>query len=460
MACEWTYLGHAMWLARYGELRLLFDPLLESSHHGGVFVPAPARRVHLEALRPDFIVVSHRHPDHFDVASLARLAAADRETVVITADPLVQSTAQALGFAQVARVDPWHRIELDGVTLLTTPSRGPVAEWGVLAHSDDGTIYNQVDTVLRDVDDVRNMLRTAAAALELPSLADGPDLALVRWQPQLEIEASLAGAIGFPFDAYGELLAQTAALSAGALVPAASGERHAAAYQAMNQLVYPVPLERWLRDVRRVCPDSQLLAPLLGTGYRLHGGRVTATPASAELVEACGDPPNERFVPLAIAPLRDRNPDGHGESAMREVIDGWLRDDLAVALVRAGRRMAVDWPLRLVVEVVYANARDGHTFTLTDGSVHVERRLEDDYDVLNQVAASMLFDVIEGRRHWGEPLLAGQLRACERAYRIGGDGLERAEVAAIFLYYALSYERSQQRQVAWQLSQLQAGADR
>ena len=34
---DWRWLGHAMWLAEAGGVRLVFDPLLEAAHHGGVF---------------------------------------------------------------------------------------------------------------------------------------------------------------------------------------------------------------------------------------------------------------------------------------------------------------------------------------------------------------------------------------------------------------------------------------
>src|SRR4029079_2201992 len=93
-----TYLGHAMWLAEMGELRILFDPLLDGVHHGGVFEVHPARRIDVAALAADFIVVSPRHPDHVDVRSLARLAEHDAQSVVLTSDALVAETARKLGF--------------------------------------------------------------------------------------------------------------------------------------------------------------------------------------------------------------------------------------------------------------------------------------------------------------------------------------------------------------------------
>lgn len=60
-------------------------------------------------------------------------------------------------------------------------------------------------------------------------------------------------------------------------------------------------------------------------------------------------------------------------------------------------------------------------------------------------------DVLDGRRHWGDLLLGGHLRACSRAYDVGERGLVRARVTPIFLYEALSYSASVERAVEHEL---------
>jgi len=72
----------------------------------------------------------------------------------------------------------------------------------------------------------------------------------------------------------------------------------------------------------------------------------------------------------------------------------------------------------------------------------VEECFEPEYDVLNQIAGSMLHAVIVGQRHWGEPLLGGLLRAVHRAVDVDASGLRRIDVPTIFLYRALSYAQS------------------
>jgi L-ascorbate metabolism protein UlaG (beta-lactamase superfamily) len=97
------HLGHASWLVEAEGLRLLFDPVLGPTHHGGVFEAWPRRSVDEGALAPDFVFVSHAHADHFDVPTLSRLLARDEDLVVVTPDPLVAWAARALGCARGAR---------------------------------------------------------------------------------------------------------------------------------------------------------------------------------------------------------------------------------------------------------------------------------------------------------------------------------------------------------------------
>ena len=153
-----------MWLAESAGLRLLFDPLLDDLHHGGVFRVWPPRAVQAEALRADFVLVSHRHPDHFDVPSLRRLAAIDPETVVVTPDPLVEEAARAVGFRTVQRVGPGQRVSLDGATLVTTPSQDP-DEWGAALADASGLVWNMVDTTFATPDAVRAVRQGLCAAV-------------------------------------------------------------------------------------------------------------------------------------------------------------------------------------------------------------------------------------------------------------------------------------------------------
>lgn len=412
---DWHCLGHAMHLVEADGLRLLFDPLLDDVHHGGVFEVVPSRTIDAAALRADFIFISHRHPDHFDVKSLRTLATLDPDSVVITPDALVARVAERLGFRTVRLVPPSTRLELDTIRVVTTPSRANLApitpealEWGVAVTADGATVWNQVDTVFGSIDDVRATVR----------LFENLAVTFVPYCPLLEIEASMAGRIGFPFKAYAKLL-ELAATVPGVVVPSSAGARHRAPFGAMNALVYPVDEARFLRDVG-----------LLGA-RTLRPGRFAVSRDGVEQVAEAPAAHRHDFKPLAIPKLEDRNLDGRDERAMRAIVDTWVRGALPAALPQSHS---------FLLEVVFPSGAATWSFG------------GDDWDVRNEVCGSMLCDVIEGKRHWGDLLLAGTLRACTRAYDVGPRGLVRAKVPELFVYSALSYAESVERAVDYELT--------
>jgi hypothetical protein len=184
------------------------------------------------------------------------------------------------------------------------------------------------------------------------------------------------------------------------------------------------------------------------------GGETTLDPKGAvDLLDVDTTAADDRvFRPDGA--LVDPNLDARDEGAMRDAVLLWVRDALAPALAAefASKRMRTRGPLSFVLEVVFPRATDAYTIRLGAGvPPGVEKAFDPDYDALNAVAGSFLVDVIDGKRHWGEPLLAGLLRSSLRAYEVTPNGLRRADVAPMFVYYALSYEESMRRWVEHQL---------
>jgi len=441
---DWVSLGHAMWLACAGGLRILFDPLLDDMHMGGVLEVCPRRQVHVEALRPDFVFVSHAHPDHFDPKSLRRLATLDAETVLVTPDPFVAEVARKVGFSAVRVVRAETRIELaDGVRLVSTPSLAEDPEWGVMMATEEGAVWHQVDAVLRDATQVRSVVDASMRALGRP-VGEPLSLTLVRAQPLLEVAAQVGGATGFPFAEYSALLAQIEAIGARAVVPSSAGARHAESFAAMNHFVYPVSAVRAVADLRAMLGEARVFAPETGGLWQVRKGHVQFSSGGGKALVTVSRDEEPVFRPLGSGPLIDPDIDGGPVSARRDVVRRWVHDVLAASLAGdAGRGQR---PLSFVLEVVWPESKD--VFTLRDAGPEarsgwsVEERFEPEYDVLNQIAGSMLHSVIVGRRHWGEPLLAGLLRAVHRAYRVDASGLRRLDVPTVFLYRALSYAQS------------------
>jgi len=430
--------------------------LLAPTHHGGVFEVVPRRTLVADALRADFVLVSHRHPDHFDVPSLHRLAQIDPDSVVVTPDPLVQWAAHELGFRTVKVVPAGQLVALDGVGLVTTPSVSP-DEWGVMMATADGVVWNQVDTVLADVDAVRSAVATSLAALG----AGRVDLALARWQPMLEIAAPLGHRTAFPYRDYAALLDQAAAIEARAVVAASCSGSHVGAYDWMDRYVFPIDEGRFARDLGRRAPGIAVLPARIGTTYRIAGGRVEALPEHGRtLVRIDDDTDPRRWSPFAIPALVDPHVGDADEPTMRARVAGWLADALAPALAAAWPAMRVDTPLRFAVDVVFPSARDGFTIVAGPDGATIDRGIDPDWDACNVVAGSLLWEVVEGRRHWGDVLLAGALRTATRAYAVDDGGLRPAVLGETFLYYALSYDDAVRRSVRWEVMQALASEGR
>lgn len=441
-----------MWLCEVAEQRLLFDPLLGETHHCGVYQTTPHRTLHADRLRPTAILVSHRHPDHFDIGSLHQLALLDPSVPLFTPDPLVLSSARQLGFLDVRSFVTPDVVELPGVRMTATLSLAN-DEWGMVVASDDGAVWNQVDTVLRGPEHVRAIAAHAAARVGRPRI----DLALVRWQPLHEVAAQLGGRIDFPLETYADLLAQIVATGASAIVPSACGAKHTAPFAWLDNIVYPVSPRRFLTDLANFEADLDAFPAMLGASYTLDNGDVDFEPPPDDppllaSVESETDP--RQYRPLSVPALVDTNPNGHPESETRPAIERWVEREVAPALARQFPSFGVEDPLRFVLEVQFSAAQDSFTIVVDAAGATIERRSDPEWDAIMAVSGALLWEVIAGRRGWGDVLLAGGMRAHARAYSPFNGRVRKLPVAPTFLYYALSYDRSVERAVAWELAQI------
>jgi hypothetical protein len=134
---------------------------------------------------------------------------------------------------------------------------------------------------------------------------------------------------------------------------------------------------------------------------------------------------------------------------MRPRVRAWIEQELAPALASAWPRFGAHTPVRLAIRIVWPSCEEHFTLVVDPSGVAITTALDPDWDVLDAIAGSLFWEVVEGRRGWGDVLLAGALRARTRAYRIDGGGLRRLEIGATFLYYGLSYDASSERAVRW-----------
>jgi hypothetical protein len=424
---HWTHLGHAGWLAEAGETRLLFDPLLGETHYGGVFETVPRRRLRPEALRPDFVLISHGHPDHFDVESLVELARHDADAVLLSPDPFVCETARRAGFRNASVLDPGKRLELQDAVVVATPSLATEPECGFLVATHDACVWNMVDSVYSGPEHVQQLSRACRRAAG----SKGLDLALVRFQPLKEVDAVLGQSLGFPFRDYDVLLREAMATEAGTLMTSSAGVKHTAAYADMNALVYPVLPARFARDLATLAPDRQVVTPGLAERFLVAGGAVTSRGVSDALIDAVGEASEPEFHPTALPALRPGPSDPAGLLAE---IEQWVDRALCPGL----SNQKVSGVLLLVLEVLTADGPTPFAIELDARGARRSERPANDYDLLNQTTAGALVSVIRGQASWGELLLSGRLRVSDRAYTLG-PGLQRVRFLPTFVYFGASY---------------------
>jgi L-ascorbate metabolism protein UlaG (beta-lactamase superfamily) len=103
-----TLLGHASLLVEMDGATCLMDLVFFDPFEEGAAVSCPKRRVEADKLpRIDTLIVSHRHPDHFDLASLSRVPR-DADAIV-PADALIVHALRKLGFTRIHPIHPMGR---------------------------------------------------------------------------------------------------------------------------------------------------------------------------------------------------------------------------------------------------------------------------------------------------------------------------------------------------------------
>jgi N-acyl-phosphatidylethanolamine-hydrolysing phospholipase D len=121
-----TWVGHATMLVQLGHVTFLTDPIWSPTASPISFL-GPRRHVEpglaLEDLpRVDFVLISHNHYDHLDLATLAKLAARDAGTrffVPLGNGELLRDN----DIANVAELDWGDEVELGGVRVVCLPAQ-------------------------------------------------------------------------------------------------------------------------------------------------------------------------------------------------------------------------------------------------------------------------------------------------------------------------------------------------
>ena len=259
-----NFMGHAGLLVEAGQSRVLVDPILHDDLLAGGFIGFSAwRKLDRAAMpAPTSLVITHRHFDHFDPISLKLL---DRTLpVFVPRDGGLITRLNDLGFTKLHVLDPWRKVEHDGLTLLATPSDAELSEMGIFMGTSQGSLWNMVDTEAN-----------AAVARQLRQSVGGVDVVMVKYQPA-ESSYSPFRNLGatFPKANVVEPLEAACLVQPKLAIPGASGLRYFGRHEWMNRFAFPL--------------SPQEVATLLGQRLGASGRGCTVLPGDVVTV-ASGD---------------------------------------------------------------------------------------------------------------------------------------------------------------------------
>lgn len=392
-----TLIGHASVLVEMSGATCLMDPVFFDPFEEGAVVSCPRRTTHPERLPPiDILVISHRHPDHFDIPSLARVPR-NCETIC-PADPLIVYALERLGFEHVQPVHPMGEIRGADFELFPTASQVTgVREFGMVFHDASGTFWNQVDSLLSP--ETIDAVSERYGRVEL--------LFAMYASQNFDFFDSLSAS--FPHETHRANLETVLRIGPNVAVPGSAGFRFQDHHAWLNAHLFPVSRDRFVADLARLAPALSTVIVNPGDVLKLAGGVVSCENAASPLAEMeKDDTALIRFDPTApIPPLNDPDPDGYGRQHLQgrcdlflgEGLAGYLRegyasDDPVVGAYREHR-------VRYVIVLVYPCGEEGwHSFRFDETAprLYSGGGAAPPADLVHRIAASALVGWLERRK--------------------------------------------------------------
>ena len=414
-------MGHACLLVESEGSVILIDPNLRESFREETFRFCPDRIVHLERLPPpDVILLSHRHRDHFDLASLTHF---DRKTPIIyPQDPLMTYGLKQLGFVELMPTGDWEQYIRGDVSVVTTEScfadaSSDYQEHGFLISSPDAVVWNLADTIV-----------TPEIISAVSKVAPDLDVIFYPFQPTRQLEVVTNRTTSFPYADYSQRLRHLNYLKPKTLVPSSSGYRVAGANEWVNHFKFPVSRGQFLADVEAHWPEINVLVMDPGDSIQKENGQFVLLRQGATngFVETRTDDTAERlfFNPVArIDPIVDPNVNGYNATTVRdqihETFSTWI-DYINSDIERWA--VWIEWGLTYRFRIIYANTEESLVVDFSSHQVRLSEAVPDRVDFQMDCAASTLFGLMTGRMHFDHQM-AGSIRTFSCMYRTSKYGV-------------------------------------
>ena len=137
-----TYIRWSMTIIEMNDLTIVTDPVFRLFGF-----QAPPREYTIEQLpKPDLILVSHRHVDHWDRWTMRRLS---KQVPLIVRPHRIANDARRWGYTRVQELDTWNKTQVGDVTVTAVPAKHQGSEVGFVLQGEK-TIYFAGDTSFHD----------------------------------------------------------------------------------------------------------------------------------------------------------------------------------------------------------------------------------------------------------------------------------------------------------------------
>mgnify|MGYP001794131889 CR=1 FL=1 len=429
-------LGHASLFVETEDCKILIDPVLQDPFCEGLNESCHQRLITPENFPEyDFLVISHRHLDHFDLRSLAYLP--KNVDVLIPQDNLIKDCLLQLGYSQIYPLADFTKVRSGSTMMMTTRSEVRVPEFGIVIKDSSGVFWNTVDTFFAP--------QTIAKVKEnFPEI----DFLLTTWHISLEGKYQYNQPVSFPYELYNYLLKLIEVIEPKAIAPGAQGFKYIGSSAWQNKVVFPLTRERFCHDLKTAFPS------LINNIFEFDPGDIVEfnsnncavikqasaysqmTVDDRELVDfapvVAGNDLVDRALDSRYSKKKarnalSRNPEQFDTDLMYQKIESEISINLPQFIqdnLQSLFKLHQQWNIVYQLIIVFPDGEEKWYLDFTQSTVKIKSGRNALANYFTYITASTLYSLIKRDRDWDYALCNGEYRTFQKAYLLDGTDLK------------------------------------
>ena len=404
-------LGHASLFVETEDCKILIDPVLQDPFCEGLNAACPQREVFKNNLPEyDFLIISHRHLDHFDLRSLAYLP--KNVDVLIPQDNLIKDCLLQLGYSQIYPLADFTKVRSGSTMIMTTRSEVRVPEFGIVIKDDSGVFWNTVDTFFASQ-------TIAKVKKSFPEI----DFLLTTWHISLESKYQYNQPVSFPYELYSYLLKLIELIDPKAIAPGAQGFKYIGASAWQNNLVFPQTREKFCQDLQVAFPNlkDNIFEFDPGDVISFDRGKYKLLQQASPYAQMTADDRKVvDFAPVVAGnPLVDRNPEKYDGDLMQQQIKQEIGVNLPQFInnnLESLFQLHQQWNVIYQLTVVFPDGEEKWHVDFSQSPIEIKSGRNPLANYFTYITASTLYSLIQRDRDWDYALCNGEYRKWQKIY--------------------------------------------